>query len=84
MKMAKTESCETVQAKMQARLEQVRIRKAERTEFAKVGLQGVRGSGEHYGRDRQDAVCLIDVMGVIAKKSRLNPRKGLEPAGAAG
>ena len=83
MEMAKTESCETVQAKMQARLEKVRRREAERTEFAKVSLQRTRGPNEIDGRDKQDAVCLIDANGIIAKKSRLN-YEGLEPAGDAG
>ena len=68
VKMAKTESCETVQAKMQARLEKVRRREAERTELAKVSLQGIRGSNEIDGRDKQAAVCLIDAMGSLQRK----------------
>ena len=83
VKLAKTESCETVQANMQARLEKVRRREAEGTEFVEVSLQRIRGPNEIDGRDKQDAICLTDAIGIIAKKSRLNS-EGLEPAGDAG
>ena len=81
--MAKVSSGESVQDKMQARLDKVRKREAENAGVVRMNLQAIRMPSEVDGRDMQGAACLIDSMGHIAKKVRLFS-EGVQLAGDAG
>ena len=67
-------SSEAVRAKMQARLEKVRKREAEGTEFAGAILQQVRNSTEIEGQETREVVCLIDAVEHVAKRVRLHSK----------